>query len=52
MESNAPKVISLEWLENRYGCAAAQDIFEEMMLSEDVANDLVTKDVGTYPNVA
>ena len=53
MEPGNPKrAISLEWLEERYGCAA-QDIFQEMLRADQVANDVTeVKGVKHSPKVA
>lgn len=41
MGQDKAEAISLEWLEVRYGCAAAQCIFEEIMQADNVANDVM-----------
>lgn len=47
MGTDIPMAISQEWLEERYGVAAAQGIFEEILRAEHVANDVGTNNKDT-----
>ena len=51
MNLSTPNTISLEWLEKRYGFAAAQDIFDQIVRADTVANDCV-KDVNACPKIS
>ena len=50
-QSLDPHAISFEWLEQRYGCAA-QDIFEEIVRADAVANDSVCYNNNKSPEAA
>jgi hypothetical protein len=39
MGQQEPGAITLEWLEIRYGCGAAQEILDQMHQAENIAND-------------
>ena len=45
-----PRAISREWLENRYGCAAAQSIMEEIANADSKAGKPANDDYR-YPEM-
>lgn len=50
MGQKDPKAISLEWLENRYGCGAAQIILDEIANADNTITP--ANDDHHYPEMA